>query len=98
MGTNINNMVIKNPADSKIEMVYLGTPYEVEAKSELKNVPSEVALHWKTKIHQFIEVFEDIKEIVKDVKELKADVAVVVAAAKEDVVEAKKFVGKVIKK
>ena len=95
-------MIIKNPTNEKIGMVYLGTEFEIEPKGELKNVPAEVAVHWKSRVHKFIEVFEDIKEIVKDVKELKADVSEVVASAKADVAEVKnevtKVVGKVIKK
>lgn len=98
-------MIVKNPTENKIGIVYKGDTYEVEAKSELKDVPAEVALHWKTKVHAFVDVFEDIKKVIREVAEVKVavtevveDVKEIMSDVKEDVASVKKVISKFGKK
>ena len=60
-------MVIVNPTTSDITVQIAGIRYTVEAGKELRGIPAEHALYWKQKLHPFIVVKEESKE-VKTVK------------------------------
>lgn len=72
-----------NPTDSMVAMTYLGNKYEIAPKSEL-NVPEDVAEHWCTNIHLFLQS----REFVAPVK-VKPTAKVVAEQPVEKLVEAK---------
>jgi hypothetical protein len=76
-------MIVINPTDSALEIQFKGIVYSVAAKSELKNVPAEVAEHWQSHIHNFIKLDEDGKKaapVVAPVEEKKDEVVAEVVA------------------
>ena len=72
-------MKITNPIDKKIEVVIKGSKYSIEANGSI-DLPKEIAIFWKDKIHQFLLLSESKKiEEVIEVKE-------VVVEAKEEII------------
>lgn len=80
-------MIVRNPTKNDIEVTIDGISYQVKAEDQIKGVRQSHALHWKNKIHSFIELSEEGKDkvvapevakIVEDkeeaeVEEVKAD-------------------------
>lgn len=52
-------MKVKNPHNQKIEILYKGATYSVDAFGETGGIPEEVAEYWKAMIHNFVEIGPD---------------------------------------
>lgn len=62
-------MILKNPTDQDVAVIYNGVRYEIEAGSESEPLSDETALFWK-KTHQFLEITEEpARKVKKEVKE-----------------------------
>jgi hypothetical protein len=55
-----------NPTDLPIHMTFKGTRYDIPAKSEIE-VSEEVAEHWQTNVHHFVQMKPIVKKEVKTV-------------------------------
>lgn len=97
-------MIVKNPTEKDIYIVYQGTTYAIDAKSEINNVPLEVATHWQKKVHEFVQVEAESttkKAVVNEAVDVVAEVLLVADAdveVKEEVKAGKEVVKKVTKK
>lgn len=61
-------MILKNPTNQDIAIVYFGKAFEI-LKGGTLEVPDEVGKHWKGKIHGFLEVQEIVKTVETKVTE-----------------------------
>lgn len=77
-------MILRNPTDNRIEVQIDGKQYHIEAQGKI-TLPDDVAVYWKTYIHQFLKVdgekviakeeaeVEDVKEEKKEKKVTKKE-------------------------
>lgn len=52
-------MIVTNPTKNDITVNLGGTEYTVEANSSISNVPKELAVYWKNKLHTFLTISEE---------------------------------------
>ncbi len=83
-------MKIYNPTNQPLKVQIKGTTYEVGAQSSIYNVSADHAEHWKTMLHNFIEVSEESIFSPNKVAET--------IEAKEENVEPALEIGRVLKK
>ena len=83
-------MKIINPTSEEISIQYKGIVYTIPPLSSVSNISGEVATYWKTMIHEFIQVSEDVvvQDVIPEPKE------VVTESKKEDSVVSKKPVSR----
>lgn len=55
-------MKVINTTNKDIEVVIKGRKYFLPANGSVSNVPEAHALHWKTKVHHFLNIAEDSVE------------------------------------
>ena len=49
-------MKVINPTENEITVRICGVDYTLPAKGELTGVPSEHAVHWRNRLHEFIKI------------------------------------------
>ncbi len=66
-------MILRNPTDSDLTIKFNGIEYSLGANAE-KEIPDDVAVYWRTKLHQFLQVVKpEVKEVEVVVKEPKKE-------------------------
>jgi hypothetical protein len=66
-------MILKNPTDSNLTIKFLGVEYSLGANAS-KDFPEDVAVYWRTKLHKFLEVVKEVKEVAAPKPEVKEEV------------------------
>lgn len=60
-------MILKNPTNAELAIKFNGIEYTLPGYDQ-KEFPNEVAVYWRTKLHQFLEVVKEPKAKVTEVK------------------------------
>ncbi len=58
-------MILFNPTENHIKVQIFGVEYEIEPKGKSRDIPEEVAIYWRTKLHNFLIVGESKEEAVE---------------------------------
>ena len=59
-------MIISNPTAQDITVQISGTTYTVKANDELRGISAEAADYWKSNLHSFLEVRDEVAKVQKE--------------------------------
>lgn len=80
-------MKVYNPTNNTLTIQYKGIQYSVGPMSSIYNVPTNVAEHWKTSVHGFIEISNTSEELFVPKVEITPTKEVTTEETKEEVKE-----------